>query len=132
MDNSPTLQKSDVAAIKTSLPLDSAGAALAGNTGTNLGAGRMGVSSGEHARHVVDRASASAHETVDRLANRASRLAAQLDEKTQRLTQAPVRAWEYSKNSVQAYPVQAVALSLATGLLLGWLAASRSAHRAAH
>jgi ElaB/YqjD/DUF883 family membrane-anchored ribosome-binding protein len=123
MDKTPTSQASDVAGIKASFALDSSPPGLSGNTGTNLGEGHVALDpmGSESARRAVNRASMTAHEAVDRLAGRASRLAAKVDEKTQRLVQAPRQAWAYSKETVQAHPVQAVAASVAAGFVLGWL-----------
>ena len=127
MDKTPTSQASDVAGIKASFALDSGHPGLGGNTGTNLGAGHVALDAvgSESARRAVDRVSMSAHQTVDRLADRASRLAAKVDEKTQRLVQAPRQAWAYSKETVQAHPVQALAVSAAAGFVLGWLVSGR-------
>jgi ElaB/YqjD/DUF883 family membrane-anchored ribosome-binding protein len=115
MDNSPSSKSSDVAGIKASFRDDSFDS--------------PDRSVGSPARRAVDRLSTSAHEKVDRLSGRASKLAAQIDAQTQRLAQAPARAWSYSKGSVQTHPVQAVAASVAVGFLLGWLAGGRLRRR---
>ena len=127
MDNPVNPPASDVAGIKASFSLNAGRSESEGNTGTRLGEGvvsleRRGV---ESARRAVDRVAATAHETVDRLGGRASRLAAKVDEKTQRLVQAPRQAWASSKQSVQEHPVQAVAVSVAAGFVLGWLVSGR-------
>lgn len=127
MDNPANPQASDVAGIKTSFSMDTGASRSEGSTGTLLGEGvvsleRKGV---ESARRAVDKVAASAHETVDRLGSRASRLAAQVDEKTQRLVQAPEQVWAYAKDTVSNHPVQAVTASVAAGFVLGWLVRSR-------
>ena len=123
MDNPVNPPASDVAGIKASFSLNAGRSESEGNTGTRLGEGvvsleRRGV---ESARRAVDRVAATAHETVDRLGGRASRLAAKVDEKTQRLVQAPQQAWAYSKDTVSSHPVPAVAASVAAGFVLGWM-----------
>ena len=81
----------------------------------------------------MERASASAHEAVDRIAGRAERFADRLDERSRRLTDAPLRALDYATHQVQTHPVQAVAISLAVGyvagLLSGWRGASQRDYR---
>ena len=77
------------------------------------------------ARSAVDRASASAHETVDRLSGSASRLARRLDEKTRKLTDAPMKALDYSKTQVQSHPLEAIGAALLVGFVVGRLTASR-------
>ncbi len=97
-----------------------------GSMGTSGMSGTTGTSgSSEQARHAVERASATAHQTVDRLANGASRWADRLDERTRKLTDAPMRAWETSRTQVQDHPMQAIAASLVIGFLLGRLTGSR-------
>ena len=127
MDQTPTTPASDVAGIKSTFALDSGPSGLAGNTGTNLGQGHVELdhTGSESARRAVDRASTTAHEAVDRLAGRATRLAAQIDEKTQLLVDAPRHAWVYAKESVSSHPAQTVAASMAAGFLLGWLVSGR-------
>ena len=127
MDNPFNPPASDVAGIKSSFSLNAGHSEFEGNTGTRLGEGvvsleRRGAGS---ARRAVDRVAATAHETVDRLGGRASRLAAKVDEKTQRLVQAPQQAWAFSKDAVSSHPVQAVAASVAAGFVLGWLVRGR-------
>jgi ElaB/YqjD/DUF883 family membrane-anchored ribosome-binding protein len=127
MDNPVNPPASDVAGIKASFSLNAGRAESEGNTGTRLGEGvvsleRRGV---ESARRAVDRVAATAHEAVDRLGGRASRLAAKVDEKTQRLVQAPQQARAYSKETVSSRPAQAVAASVAAGFVLGWLVRGR-------
>lgn len=144
MDNTPFPRQSDLTGSSStsgmSSGMDPSGMGQSGlgstSTGTNMGSGSMGgsgmsgMSGGtgttEQARHAVERASATAHQTVDRLANRASRLAGSLDEKTRKLTDAPLRAWETSRTQVQDHPMQAIAASLVIGFLLGRLTGSRS------
>ena len=127
MDKTPTNQAADVAGIKATFALDSGHPGMSGNTGTNLGEGHVELdhAGSESARRAVDRASMTAHHAVDKLAGRASRLATQIDEKTQRLVQAPRQAWAYSKETVSSHPVQAVAVSVAAGFVLGWLVSGR-------
>ncbi|MES2978844.1 MAG: hypothetical protein V4731_10500 [Pseudomonadota bacterium] len=111
------------------------------NSGSN--ASRMGATSGtgsmggsgsggtpgasqnpsDMAKKAVDSASSTAHETVDRLAGSASRLADRLDEKARALTDAPMRAWEYSRTSVEQHPMQAIGVALLIGYLVGRLSA---------
>ena len=127
MDKPVPPQASGVAGVNASFSLDAGRTEPGGSTGTLLGEGvvsleRRGVQS---ARRAVDRVAATAHERVDRLGGRASRLAAKVDEKTQRLVQAPQQAWTYSKDTVSSHPVQAVAASVAAGFVLGWLVRSR-------
>lgn len=148
MDNTPFPRQSDLTGSSSnsgmSPGMDSSGLGQSGlgstgsstSTGTNMGSGSMGSSgmsgmsggtgTSEQARHAVERASATAHQTVDRLANRASRLASSLDEKARKLTDAPLRAWETSRTQVQDHPMQAIAASLVIGFLLGRLTGSRS------
>ncbi len=139
MDNTPFPRQSDLTGGTStsgmssgmSSGMDSSGlgqAGLGSTTGTQMGSGSMGTSTtgtGEPVRHAVERASATAHETVDRLAGGASRLADRLDEKTRKLTDAPMRAWETSRTQVQDHPMQAIAASLVIGFLLGRLTGSR-------
>ena len=127
MDKPVNPPASDVAGIKASFSLNAGRSESEGNTGTRLGEGvvsleRRGV---ESARRAVDRVAATAHEAVDRLGGRASRLAAKVDEKTQRLVQAPQQARAYSKETVSSRPAQAVAASVAAGFVLGWLVKGR-------
>lgn len=142
MDNTPFPRQSDLTGNPSnsgmSSGMDPSGMGQSGlgsttSTGTNMGSGSMGSSgmssgsgSSEQARHAVERASAAAHQTVDRVANSASRLAGSLDEKTRKLTDAPMRAWETSRTQVQDHPMQAIAASLVIGFLLGRLTGSRS------
>ncbi len=137
MDNTPFPRQSDLTGSSstsgmssgTSPGMDPSGAGTSGLGSTyTTGSGSMGTSgmSGEQARHAVERASTTAHETVDRLASGASRWADRLDEKTRKLTDAPMRAWETSRTQVQDHPMQAIAASLVIGFLLGRLTGSRS------
>ena len=98
-------------------------------TGGSTMDSRMGAAvhqGSEAMRHAVDRASASAHETVDRVASTASRFAERIDERTRRMTDAPLRLWHNSRTSVQDHPMQAIAASLVIGFLIGRLTGSRS------
>ena len=125
MDNPVNPPASDVAGIKASFSLDAGRSASEGSTGLGEGVVSLERRGVEAARRAVDRVSATAHETVDRLGGRASRLAAKVDEKTQRLVQAPQQAWTYSKDAVSSHPVPAVAASVAAGFVLGWLVRGR-------
>ena len=78
------------------------------------------------AHRVVDKVSGVAHETVDRLASSASRLADRLDEKTRGMSDAPLKAWDYSKNSVVEHPMQAIGVALLVGYVLGRMTGSRT------
>ena len=127
MDNPFNPPASDVAGIKASFSLDAGRSESEGSTGTLLGEGvvsleRRGI---EAAQRAVDRVAATAHETVDRLGGRASRLAAKVDEKTQRVLQAPQQAWAYSKETVSTHPVETMTVSVAAGFVLGWMVRGR-------
>lgn len=145
MDNTPFPRQSDLTGSSStsgmSPGMDSGGMGQSGlgststTTGTNMGSGSMGTNmgtnmggsgTGDQAKQAVERASTTAHETVDRLASKASRFAGQLDEKNRKLTDAPMRAWETSRTQVQDHPMQAIAASLVIGFLLGRLTGSRS------
>lgn len=75
----------------------------------------------EPTRSGVDRAATVAHETVDKLAINASSAAEKISEKTRRLTDAPNRALESSKDWVKDEPVKAIGAALAIGFILGRL-----------
>lgn len=73
------------------------------------------------ARGAVDRASTAAHATVDKLANSAARVADRFSEQTQRVTDAPNQALEFSKSWIQDKPLEAIGAALALGFVIGRL-----------
>ena len=75
------------------------------------------------ARNTVERLSTAAHETVDKLASNATHVAERFSEQTRRLSDAPVRAVDYSKSWIQERPLEAVGAALAIGFILGRLTA---------
>ena len=77
----------------------------------------------EPARSTVDRLSSAAHETVDKLASNATHMADRFSEQTRRVTDAPVKALDYSKSWIQDKPLEAVGVALAIGFILGRLTA---------
>ena len=91
--------------------VDSAGAAL--HSGIDKAA--------DPARQAVDRLSSAAHRTVDRLADGASQVADRFSEQTKRVTEAPKEALEFSRSWVQEKPLEAVAVAMAIGFVLGRL-----------
>lgn len=123
MDNTPFPRQSDLTGRSSPSGMSQ------GRDPSETGSAGLGstytTGSGEQAQHAVERASATAHQTVDRLASGASRWADRLDEKTRKLTDAPMRAWETSRTQVQDHPMQAIAASLVIGFLLGRLTGSR-------
>lgn len=103
---------------------DAAGGALqrgVNQVGSTLHSGIDKVA--DPVRGAVDRASASAHSTVDRVASGVHSAAERVDTQARRLTEAPTRAVDYSRQYVRARPLQAVAMALAAGWLLGRLGA---------
>lgn len=117
----------------------SAGSGMGGSTysstgaDSTLGTGRMGGSgsggmgSGD-ARETVDRAKDVAHSTVDRLANTARDWAGRIDERTRGMSDMPMRALDYSRNTVQEHPMQAILLSMLVGYVIGRFSGGRSTH----
>ena len=75
------------------------------------------------ARSTVESLSASAHQTVDSLADSAGQVADRFATETRKITEAPSRALEYSKTSIQDRPLEAVGLALALGFVIGRLTA---------
>jgi ElaB/YqjD/DUF883 family membrane-anchored ribosome-binding protein len=117
MDNSPFPQSDNMSNMnKTTTGVDTSAAGVQGNINKAV----------DPAHRAVDKASGVAHETVDRLASSASRLAGRLDERTRGMSDAPMKAWDYSKNSVQEHPMQAIGVALLVGYVLGRLTGSRN------
>ena len=69
----------------------------------------------------VDRVSSAAHETVDRIASSATQVADRFSDQTRRVTEAPLRAVDFTKSWVQERPLEAVGAALALGFILGRL-----------
>lgn len=93
--------------------VESAGAAL--HQGVDKLAGPV--------RSGVDSLSSSAHGTISSLASGASHVADRFADETRKITEAPGKALDYSRNSVQDRPLQAVGIALAVGFILGRLTA---------
>ena len=91
--------------------VESAGAAL--HQGVDKLAGPV--------RSGVDSLSSSAHGTIASLASGASHVADRFADETRRIAEAPGKALQYSKTSVQDSPLQAVGIALAVGFILGSL-----------
>lgn len=102
------------------------------SSGTHLGTGSMGGAGSGGAsldtRETVDRAQNAAHSTVDRLANTARGWAEKIDERTRGIQDVPLRAWDYSRSTVQEHPMQAVLLSMLVGYVIGRLSGGRATH----
>ncbi len=79
----------------------------------------------EPVRGAVDRASTTAHQTVDKVTTSVHAAAEKVDTQARRLTAAPNRAVDYSRDYVRGRPLQAVAMALAAGWLIGRLGAYR-------
>ena len=77
----------------------------------------------EPARSTVESLSAAAHHTVDSLAGSAGHVADRFADETRKLAEAPGKALEYSKTSIQDRPFEAVGIALALGFILGRLTA---------
>ena len=92
--------------------------------GATYSAGSGGLSQGE-SRETLERVKDSAHSTVDRLASKAMGWAEKVDEGARRVSDIPVRAWDYSRHTVQQHPLQTIAMSLLVGYLVGRLSGSR-------
>lgn len=75
------------------------------------------------ARHALDSMSSTAHSAVDALASSASHTASRFADQTRRLTEAPVKAVDYSKSMIQDRPLEAVGIALALGFIFGRLTA---------
>ncbi len=93
--------------------VESAGAAL--HQGVDKLAGPV--------RSGVDSLSSSAHGTIASLASSASHVADRFADETRRIAEAPGKALQYSKTTVQDSPLQAVGIALAVGFILGRLSA---------
>ena len=77
----------------------------------------------EPARSTVESLSASAHQTVNSLAGSACHVADRFADQTRKITEAPARALDYSKASIQDRPFEAVGIALALGFIFGRLTA---------
>ena len=108
--NSVPIQPSDNAVQRG---VESAGAAL--HQGVDKLAGPV--------RSGVDSLSSSAHGTIASLASSASHVADRFADETRRIAEAPGKALQYSKTSVQDRPLQAVGIALAVGFILGRMTA---------
>lgn len=105
----------------------STGSGLGGSTYSSSGrSGGMGA--GTHARETVDQAESTAHSTVDRVADTARSWAQKLDERTRGMSDMPMRAWDYSRSTVQEHPMQALLLSMLVGYVIGRFSGGRSTH----
>jgi len=79
----------------------------------------------EPVRGAVDRASATAHQTVDKVTSGVNSAAEKVDTHARRLTEAPHRAVDHTREYIRGRPLQAVAGALALGWLIGRLGAYR-------
>ena len=77
----------------------------------------------EPARGAVESLSATAHQTVDSLAGSAGHVANRFADETRKIAEAPGKALDYSKTSIQGRPFEAVGIALALGFILGRLTA---------
>lgn len=77
----------------------------------------------EPARSTVESLSATAHQSVDSLAGSAGKVANRFADETRKIAEAPGKALDYSKNTIQGRPLEAVGLALALGFILGRLTA---------
>lgn len=75
------------------------------------------------ARSTVESLSAAAHHTVDSLAGSAGHVADRFADETRKIAEAPGKALDYSKTSIQGRPFEAVGIALALGFILGRLTA---------
>ena len=71
----------------------------------------------------VESLSSSAHGTIASLASGASHVADRFADETRKIAEAPGKALQYSKTTVQDRPLQAVGIALAVGFFLGRLTA---------
>lgn len=108
--NQMPAQSSDSAVLRG---VDSAGAAL--HQGIDKLAGPV--------RSTVETLSTSAHGAVASIASGASHVAERFVDETRKISEAPGKALEYSKTSVQDRPLQAVGIALALGFIIGRLTA---------
>ncbi|MES3010289.1 MAG: hypothetical protein V4738_05880 [Pseudomonadota bacterium] len=77
------------------------------------------------AHGVIDGAATGAHQTVDKLAQTLNRGASTVGQQVQRIVDAPTELADAACGAIQKHPLRAVAISLAVGLVLGRLSASR-------
>ena len=77
----------------------------------------------EPARSTVESLSATAHQTVDSLAGSAGHVVDRFAGETRKIAEAPGKALDYSKNTIQSRPLEAVGIALALGFILGRLTA---------
>ena len=112
----------------------SPGSGQSGSTYSSSGSGNMGGAGagGPQARVAVDRAEQTAHGAVDRLATAARDWADKMDERTRHLSDLPMRAWDRSRSTVQAHPLQALVVSMLLGYAIGRLGGSRQRQRMDH
>ena len=75
------------------------------------------------ARNTVESLSASAHQTVDSLVSGAGRAAERFADKTHTISEAPGKLVDGAKSTIQDRPLEAVAIALALGFVLGRLTA---------
>ena len=75
------------------------------------------------ARSTVESLSSTAHQTVNSLAGTAGHMADRFADETRRIYEAPGRAMNYSKTSIQDRPLEAVGIALALGFVIGRLTA---------
>ncbi len=80
------------------------------------------------ARETMDRVKDSAHSTVDRLATKAMGWAEKVDERARSVSDIPVRAWDYSRSTVQEHPMQAILFSMLVGYVIGRFSGGRGPH----
>lgn len=120
-------------------PASSTGSGMGGSTysstgaDSSLGTGSMGGSGSggmgsSDPRETVDRAKDVAHSTVDRLASTARDWAGRIDERTRGMSDMPMRALDYSRNTVQEHPMQAILLSMLVGYVIGRFSGGRTTH----
>ena len=77
----------------------------------------------EPARNTVESLSASAHQTIDSLAGSAGHVADRFADETRKISEAPGKMLDYSKNCIQDRPLEAVGIALALGFIFGRLTA---------
>ena len=75
------------------------------------------------ARSTVESLSSTAHQTVNSLAGTAGHMADRFANETRKIYEAPGRAMNYSKTSIQDRPLEAVGIALALGFVIGRLTA---------
>ena len=69
----------------------------------------------------VDHITASAHNTVDKLAGYAAHASDTFSEKSGQLNDARLRVTESARGQVRAKPLAAIGIAVAAGVLVGWL-----------